>query len=66
VYVEPLGWIWSALGELVGFDAAALPLDADTAVAAFELSARREQQREEAALAPVSAAARRPRRLFAR
>ncbi|QWF21923.1 hypothetical protein KM427_23955 [Nocardioides sp. LMS-CY] len=27
-YVEPRAWIWSALGELVGFDAARLPLPA--------------------------------------
>lgn len=60
-YVEPLGWIWSELGELVGFDADRMPLSADTAMAAYELTGRREQRRE-----TVSEAARRPRRLFAR
>jgi len=63
---EPLGWIWAELGELVGFDAGRLPLGADTAVAAYELVARREQQRAFATYDEVSAAARRPRRLFAR
>lgn len=66
-YVEPLGWIWSELGGLVGFDADRLPLDADTAVAAYELMARREHRRAAAAEQPeVSGAARRPRRRSAR
>jgi hypothetical protein len=60
--VEPLGWIWSGLGELVGFDAAQMPLGADTAVAAYELATQRVEQRIRAAAQPVSAAARRPRR----
>lgn len=69
-HVEPLGWIWSELGALVGFDASRMPLDVDTAVAAYGLTARREQRRAVAA-APVpdpgvSAAARRPRRRSAR
>jgi hypothetical protein len=67
---EPLGWTWSALGELVGFDAARLPLDADTAIAAYGLARQRELQRVRAAAQPeeprrpslISAAARRPRR----
>lgn len=65
-YAEPLGWIWSELGALVGFDAAGLPLGADTAVAAYEMAARREQQRAFATYDEVSAAARRPRRRSAR
>jgi len=68
-YVEPLGWTWSRLGELVGFDAAQLRLGADTAVAAYELAAEREQQRLRAAAQQteqVSAAARRLRRRSAR
>jgi hypothetical protein len=64
--VEPLGWIWSRLGELVGFDAARMPLGADTAVAAYRLATQREEQRVRAAAQPVSAAARRPRRRSAR
>jgi len=64
--VEPLGWIWSELGELVGFDAAQMPLGADTAVAAYGLARQRELQRVRAAAQPVSAAARRPRRRSAR
>ncbi len=59
---EPLGWIWSELGELVGFDSARMPLGADTAVAAYGLARQRELQRTRAAAQPVSAAARRPRR----
>jgi hypothetical protein len=60
--VEPLGWIWSELGELVGFDAGQMPLGADTAIAAYGLARQRELQRVRAAAQPVSAAARRPRR----
>jgi len=67
---EPLGWTWSALGELVGFDAAQLPLGADTAIAAYGLARQRQLQRVRAAAQPdeprrrslISAAARRPRR----
>ena len=50
--VEPLGWIWSELGELVGFDAARMPLGADTAVAAYHLATQREEQRIRAAAQP--------------
>ncbi|GAA4755737.1 hypothetical protein GCM10023350_46540 [Nocardioides endophyticus] len=50
--VEPLGWIWSELGELVGFDAAQLPLGADTAIAAYGLARQRELQRVRAAAQP--------------
>jgi hypothetical protein len=64
--VEPLGWIWTELGELVGFDAAQLPLGAETAIAAYGLARQRELQRARAAAQPVSAAARRPRRRSAR
>lgn len=50
--VEPLGWIWSELGELVGFDAAQLPLGAETAIAAYGLARQRELQRIRAAAQP--------------
>lgn len=49
---EPLGWYWHELGSLVGFDADRLPLAADTAVAAYELSTRRAEQRARAAEQP--------------
>jgi hypothetical protein len=50
--VEPLGWIWSGLGELVGFDAQQMPLGADTAIAAYGLARQRELQRVRAAAQP--------------
>lgn len=52
-YVEPHAWIWPELGRLVGFDAERLPLGGDPTAPAPEPPT-------------VSAAARRPRRLFAR